>query len=162
MVVKSEKQLSMLDPAGNVFSDPEIEIPYEEPDVVHDAPTVLIDPDGNKFTYIPPWEEQGWKSKRGMMLLTQEIANTLPAMGTTEGQGDEAVAQVKFFTPDSSWTWYLIEFDPKTGECYGLVDGHEKELGYFHMAELMALTGPIGLHIERDKSWTPRKVESLM
>jgi len=28
-----------------------------------------------------------------------------------EELGLDALAQVKFFTPDSSWTWYASEFD---------------------------------------------------
>ena len=46
-----------------------------------------------------------------MQLLTKEIIKKLPAMRETEGQGEEAIAQVKFFTPDSNWTWYGVEYD---------------------------------------------------
>ena len=44
------------------------------------------------------------------------------------------MVHVKFFTPWTSWTWYGIEFD---GEdlCFGLVDGHEEELGYFSLSD---------------------------
>jgi len=39
-----------------------------------------------------------------------------------EEKGLEALAQVKFFTPDSNWIWYASEFD---GEdiFFGLVSG---------------------------------------
>ncbi len=41
----------------------------------------------------------------------------------------ETLAQVKFFTPDAQWTWYVSEFD---GEdlFFGLVIGLDIELGW--------------------------------
>ena len=55
----------------------------------------------------------------------------------------EPYAIVKFFTPDSSWTWYASEFD---GDdlFYGLVDGFELEYGYFRLSELAGGAGPLG------------------
>lgn len=47
----------------------------------------------------------------------------------------DALAQVKFFTPDSNWTWYASEFDGQD-IFFGLVAGQEMELGYFSPAEL--------------------------
>jgi len=41
-----------------------------------------------------------------MKLLTKEIANKLPALYSQDGKGGETIAYVKYFTPDSSWTWY--------------------------------------------------------
>jgi len=67
-----------------------------------------------------------------MRLLTKEIANRLPKLYSTESIPiGEKVAVVKFFDPTGSWTWYGIEFDPKERLFFGLVIGHEKELGYF-------------------------------
>ena len=43
-------------------------------------------------------------------LLPPEILARLPKLGETAGQED-SIAQVKFFYPDFSWTWYGIEFD---------------------------------------------------
>ena len=61
---------------------------------------------------------------------------------------------VKFFTPDSVWTWYASEFD---GDdlFFGWVDGIEQEPGYFCLSELQAARGPFGLHIERDINFVP-------
>ena len=88
-----------------------------------------------------------------MKLLTKEIERKIPALYTQEGKGDDARVYVKFFTPDSNWTWYATEFDPETGTFFGLVDGFEKELGYFTLAELETAKGPMGLDIERDMYW---------
>jgi hypothetical protein len=84
-----------------------------------------------------------------MMLLTQEIRKAFPEWMSTDGMGDAAPVVVKFFTPDSSWTWYAVEFDGED-QFFGLVDGHEKELGYFSLSELESVRGPMGMPIERD------------
>ncbi len=88
-------------------------------------------------------------------LLPDEIAKTLPPHDATENVVDPAV-HVKFFTPDSSWTWYLIEFDPSQRLCFGLVIGLDHELGYFSLAELEEVRGPLGLAIERDLYFNSR------
>ena len=88
-----------------------------------------------------------------MKLLTKETLKNLPALGSTDGQGDQAVVQVKFFTPWDRWTWYATEYDPETRTFFGLVDGFEKEYGYFSLDELEAVKGPFGLKIERDRGF---------
>ena len=95
------------------------------------------------------------------MLLTKEVLTKLPKLYTQEEKGLEAVAVVKFFTPDSSWTWYATEFD---GEdlFFGLVDGFEKELGYFSLSELKSVKGALGLPIERDMYFKPKTLKELM
>ncbi len=62
----------------------------------------------------------------------------------------EAIAYVKFFTPDSNWTWYATEYDPEKKMFFGLVEGLDTELGYFSLEELQSVRGPLGLKIERD------------
>ena len=64
-------------------------------------------------------------------------------------------------TPDSNWTWYVTEFDGKD-TFFGLVDGFEKELGYFSLSELESVKGPLGLKIERDVYFKPMKLKDLM
>ncbi len=90
----------------------------------------------------------------GMELLPGDLRRTLPALYSQEHVADPLV-RVKFFTPDSGFTWYVVECD---GEdlCFGLVAGQAVELGYFRLAELQALRGPLGLAVERDLGWTPR------
>lgn len=96
-----------------------------------------------------------------MKLLTKENIKALPAMRATEGQGNQAIAQVKFFTPDSNWSWYAVEYDQENGLFYGLVDGFDKELGYFSLAELSVARGPFGLPIERDMYFDPTPLSEL-
>jgi hypothetical protein len=97
----------------------------------------------------------------GENLLDQESKEKLPPLYRGEDQGLDALAQVKFFTPDSNWTWYASEFD---GEdiFFGLVDGLETELGYFSLRELQEVHGPMGLAIERDLYFEPKTLKELM
>ena len=87
-------------------------------------------------------------------LLPDDIAASLPPLYATEKEADP-LARVKLFTPDSSWTWFLTEFDPSERRCFGLVMGHERELGYFSLTELESVRGPLGLPIERDLFFQP-------
>lgn len=87
-----------------------------------------------------------------MKLMTKEIEAKLPALYATDGTDEKAVI-VKFFTPDSSWTWYVFEgnkLEDGDYEFFGLVDGHEAELGYFRLSDLTSVRGKMGLPIERD------------
>lgn len=90
-------------------------------------------------------------------LLPDELAATIPPLYATEQEAD-AKALVKFFTPDSSWSFFLVEYDPAERLCFGLVIGHERELGYFSLAELEEARGPMGLPIERDLHFSPTPV----
>ena len=94
-----------------------------------------------------------------MKLLTAELRRRLPSLYGSEWESNPTV-QAKFFTPWSNWTWYAIEFD---GEdiFFGLVDGHEVELGYFSLAELESIRGPGGLTIERDLHFKPVGLQEL-
>lgn len=96
-----------------------------------------------------------------MKLLTKAIENKLPALYAQDEKGDDAVAYVKFFTPDANWTWYATEYDPETKTFFGLVDGFEKELGYFTLDELEQVRGGLNLPVERDLYFTPTTIGEL-
>ncbi len=95
-----------------------------------------------------------------MELLPNKIRETLPELYANEELGLQAQAIVKFFTPDSNWTWYASEFD---GEdiFFGLVIGMEMEMGYFSLAELESVRGPLGLPIERDLHFKQKTLQEL-
>jgi hypothetical protein len=69
-------------------------------------------------------------------------------------------ALVKLFDPTGSWTWYISEWDGES-ECFGLVDGWEKEFGYFSLIELSQLKGKLGIGIEVDTYWTPKLLKEV-
>lgn len=95
-----------------------------------------------------------------MMLLTQEVLKQLPPLYSQENTPDPMVI-CKFFYPDFSWTWYAIEFDGKD-RFYGLVEGFEKELGYFSLSELLSNRGKLGMPIESDRYFKPCRLSKLM
>ncbi len=97
---------------------------------------------------------------RGMKLLPQEIRDILSPLYSQDGKGGKAVVYAKFFCPSSSWTWLATEFDGHD-TFFGLVEGFEKELGYFSLSELESITGPMGLPIERDLWFKPKTLEEI-
>jgi len=106
---------------------------------------------------------------RGMKLLPKEIREQLPPLYSQDGKGGKAVVYVKYFTPSSSWTWFATEGEPVLDESgkevdfkfFGLVEGHEKELGYFVLSELEEVRGPMGLPIERDLHFKPKTLVEI-
>ncbi len=107
-------------------------------------------------------------------LLDAESRARLPELYSGEEKGLDALAQVKFFTPDSNWTWYATEGSPVDDDgfydtdkekvdflFFGLVAGHEIEMGYFSLSELEAARGPLGLPVERDLHFTPKTLKEL-
>ena len=95
-----------------------------------------------------------------MKLLPNDLAVNLPSLYSTEDENDPT-AYVKFFTPDSNWSWYLIEYDSLERLCFGYVIGFEKELGYFSLGELENIRGRLGLPVERDLYFTPTPLSVL-
>lgn len=99
------------------------------------------------------------EAARAHTLMPAEIAAEMPALYSQEEKGAEAVARLKLFTPWTNWTWFASEYDPADRLCFGVVVGHEREFGYFSLAELEAIRGPGGLRIERDLHWKPRPLK---
>lgn len=98
---------------------------------------------------------------RGHELLDQESREKLPELYSGEEKGLDAQVQVKFFTPDSNWSWFASEFDGRD-LFFGLVVGLEIELGYWSLAELEQVRGPLGLPIERDLYFEAKTLRELM
>ena len=95
-----------------------------------------------------------------MKLLTQAIKKRLPKLYSTDGQERDKEVICKFFTPDSSWTWFILEGEEQPdGDWlfFALVQGLETELGYVSLRELESVRGPLGLPIERDLYFNKRK-----
>jgi hypothetical protein len=94
-----------------------------------------------------------------MKLLTLALRAQLPKLYTTEHTPNaDKIAACKFFTPDSSWTWFVCEagIGEDADILFGFVIGHEAEWGYFSLRELESVRGPLGLPIERDLGFRPK------
>ena len=99
-----------------------------------------------------------------MKLITKELETELKKhpLGSHDGEPYPKVL-VKFFAPWTNWTWYATEAHFLPGgevEFFGLVEGHETELGYFHLSELQSVSGPGGLKIERDMYFAERYLDT--
>jgi hypothetical protein len=90
-----------------------------------------------------------------MQLIPKESLKALPPLYATEKQTDP-ICHIKLFTPDSNWTWYIIEISQSDNDtCYGYVQGLESELGYFSLKELESIRGQFNLAIELDITFKP-------
>lgn len=97
-----------------------------------------------------------------MQLLTQELRAQLPKLYSQENVKDPIV-HLKFFTPDSNWTWYVTEgeADGDDFRFFGYVVAFESEWGYFVLSELESARGPLGLPIERDLYFEARPFSAI-
>jgi len=89
-----------------------------------------------------------------MKLITKDIEKKLAKhpLYSTDGQKEKEVV-VKFFNPYGGWRWYVCEGEKQeNGDWlfFGLVEGIEKEWGYFTLSELQSIPTPYNLGIERD------------
>jgi hypothetical protein len=94
---------------------------------------------------------------------TQMIANGRANAALTENGLKEVTPVVKLFCPWNAATWLLSELDPEdTDIAFGLCDlgmGFP-ELGSVRISEMMSVTGPGGLRIERDIHFEANKLLS--
>ena len=95
-----------------------------------------------------------------MKLVTKELKKKFPEIYQTQNQKDPIV-QAKYFCPWNNWTWFATEFDKEEEIFYGLVAGHEVELGYFSLNEFETVEGPFGLKVERDLYWEPKPLSEV-
>lgn len=123
-----------------LFPEPAPETECEESPDSEPAPAGFVAGKGSAFEYLPDWMQ-------------------LPPLYHNENHPNP-LAVIKLFTPDASWGWFLMESDGD-GLLFGLVAGLETEFGYVRLAELKSVTGPMGLHIERDLWFRPTPVREL-
>ena len=94
------------------------------------SPDIWTDPDADE---------------RGHSLLTPEIAEATPSMDEINEIGlDEVRRRIPAATYHSAsigWKWHMAGLDPRTGACFGLVEGAVAEWGYFELDEL-TIGGP--------------------
>ncbi len=103
-----------------------------------------------------------FRGRRGHALMTKAEMAKIPGIMETEVLDEtEKVCHVKLFTPYSNFTWYVIEMDKETGECFGLSDGGFAELGYFDLNHLARLSHPFAMAVERDRSWQPKSLSDV-
>ncbi len=86
-------------------------------------------------------------------LIPQTMLEAIPNLYDTENVKDP-ICHIKLFTPDSNWTWHIIEMSKDDKDtCFGYVIGHESELGYFNLSEIEKVRGGLGLAVELDTNF---------
>ena len=98
-------------------------------------------------------EERAWYRQRLREMLN--IISGIPALYTTDGQGDAAVAQLHYFTPHADF--YFTELDRESVDLpgFGLAIITDAELGYMSLTEVLANGGELDLH------WTPQTIGEI-
>ena len=76
------------------------------------------------------------------------------------GKSATALALMRLLPPAGRIEGGVVTFDGRD-LFFGLVEGHEKELGYFSLLELQQVKGPMGLPIERDLYWRPKPLDEI-
>ena len=98
-----------------------------------------------------------------MKLITKEIEKTLPPL-YGQDEVEDPICNLKFFTPDAGWTWYISEgSEQEDGDWlfFSKVispmcpDG---EFGYVLLSQLKQIKGSLGLSVERDLYFTMKKI----
>jgi hypothetical protein len=87
-----------------------------------------------------------------------ELANivaTMPKTYETDGQGDEAIAHLHYFT--AGFDWYITERDMEEEQlqAFGLACMFEKELGYISIVELLRNGAELDLY------FVPKAIKSF-
>jgi hypothetical protein len=97
-----------------------------------------------------------------MKLMTKAIEKAAQKQFPYGNDWDKQKIVAKFFDPCGSWTWYLMNQDPKDPDyLWGIVNGFAVECGSFSLSELEGTKTRFGLGIERDKYFTPISVKEL-
>ena len=111
---------------------------------------------GEYFCFLPtnPMKSSSRFSSPAYNLLPADIIGNIPALGATSDNPDPTF-HVKIFTPDSSLTWFVAEYDPESKIGYGFVIGPFPEWGTFSFDEIRKLRGSLGLPVERDLHFSP-------
>lgn len=98
------------------------------------------------------------RHKSPTMLMTKEMERKIPSLYSTEDKKPEDVrVYAHYFTPFSNWDWYITEYDGKD-TMFGLVKGHEVELGYISLSELKSQ----GANVERDLYFGEKSLAEVM
>lgn len=101
---------------------------------------------------------------RGHKFITKELEKELPPLYSQENEKDPT-AYVKYFDPNSRWTWFGMEYSKEEeiffGYVYSGLDPAFDELGYFSLEEVGGVKNKMGLPMERDLYFKPMKLSEI-
>lgn len=98
-----------------------------------------------------------------MKLITKKIEKLFEKypLYSQENAGAATKAICKFFC--GGFTWYVTEAEKRDNDWlfFGLVDGFDKELGYFTLSQLKSVRTSFGLGVERDMYFKPTLLSEI-
>ena len=91
-----------------------------------------------------------------MSLLPDELRRQLPRLHTQQDDPNPVV-HARFYTTDSTQTWWVIEGSPEADDFrfFGYVRGLTEQWRYFLLSELEEIRDSQGLPVERDLDFEP-------
>lgn len=98
-----------------------------------------------------------------MELIPKSIQDSIPKLYETQDV-ENPLVYLKLFTPDANWSWFVTELSLDQDTCFGLVVSpfvESGEMGYFSLNELKTVRGKLGLPIERDLWFKPKKLSDI-
>jgi hypothetical protein len=98
-----------------------------------------------------------------MELIPKSIQDSIPKLYETQDV-ENPLVYLKLFTPDANWSWFVTELSLDKDTCFGLVVSpfvESGEMGYFSLNELKTVRGKLGLPIERDLWFKPKKLSDI-
>lgn len=140
----------------------ETEIETKEEDKVVETTATEKKIINDNLNTIPKRDADELQSTVAYKLIPKSIQKELPKLYATENEllGDR-IAYARYFHPMSSYTSYLLEFDPKENLGFGITTmGYEWELGYMSMKEMEDVK-VMGLGIERDLYFNPTQLHLI-
>jgi len=113
----------------------------------------------SRETFINPSKMKIWN------MPTKNQLNKIPPLYAQDGKGKEAKVYMKLFTPNK--TFYVTEFDKKSGDMFGYVNNASypdgSEWGYTNFNELKSAVAQSRelTYLARDRNFTPKKVKDI-
>ena len=89
------------------------------------------------------------------------VAKKIPALGKTDGEGDDAVVHLHYFSGAADW--YITELDVESGMSFGWAEMFPGggEWGYTDLVEVEAVNTGLVV-IERDLHWEPKPMRTAL
>lgn len=99
-------------------------------------------------------EVQEWA--RNVITSIAYTVNNMPKVYETDGEGDEAIAHLHYFSSGSDFFITEKDIDPQQFQAFGLANCGEPELGYISITELIQS----GI-VELDFYWQSKPLKSI-
>lgn len=99
-----------------------------------------------------------------MQLINDALIQRVPKLYQSENISiKDKILQLRYYATNSSWQWFLVEYDENTEIAFGYVVGYEKEWGYFSLKEFEEINEDESsmIKIKRDTLFKPSRFSDL-